>query len=779
MKIPSALYLQQNINRSEVFDMSVKKLSVIVPCYNAENIIDRCLSSLVNQTLGLENMEIVLVNDASTDGTLQVLKFWEQKYPDSILLIDSTANMKTGGARNLGIQYASGEYIGFVDNDDWVDITMYEKAYFAAEKYGCDVVGVLYAREREDGYRFPFAMPEGEKNVPVDATKPIPEGVSVLPGEIWSKIYRRSVVVDNHLYFPEGLSYPENYWDSLLRYYIKSYYVVDEVLYHYIQYEKSIIMTGNRKDILDRLEIEKRLLREIKKRELADIHSPQIIKDFVTRYYINTLYLSFARHQSAMPYEIYNQMKEELLSIYPKYYENIGIRQLCNDNGAAFLLRTLEYKMTDDLWDRVAVEYLNQKFDLSIFLRAEREESVQGTIEDREVFKLGYLLFAEMQNIISEFQQILYQEYLNSEKSNFDQIRPIWHRYEDIMRQRMEEAGVIADVLRDQYKLDQGFYQPDVLKQLWEESVSAFDRGEAEESISILKNLQQYLEMPRDLYQVIWCRKDLTALQYLPALEYCFLHADEPDLLEHARKVIFDGRSPIFSFPYEQTKYQFQMGFDQKEKKFYYIQNGIDLYFPQKDVSCQGELEHHMYGLLVEQDSRSPHRYLNERMEVQAGDIVIDAGVAEGNFAASVIQKCKKLYLVECDPDYIDVLKLSFREYLDKIVFVDKYLDNYDDDNHITIDTLLNGETVNYIKMDIEGSEIAALQGADQTLRNSPGLKCNICSYHNLYDYDKIVEILSGYNMEIEHSPGYMFFCFDKEYPNYPRRGLVQAIKRA
>lgn len=749
--------------------MNTKKLSVIIPCYNAERIIDRCMNSLISQTIGLDDMEIILVNDASTDGTLQVLKSWEQKYPDSILLIDSTVNRKTGGARNLGIQYASGEYIGFVDNDDWVDATMYEKAYSAAKKYNCDVVSVLYAREREDGYRFPFAMPKGRKNIPVDTTKPIPEGVSRLPGEVWSKIYRRSLIVDNDLYFPEGLSYPENYWGPLLQYYIKSYYVVDEVLYHYIQYEKSIIATGNINHILDRLEIEKRLLQEIEKRRLADINDPQIVRNFIQRYYVNTLYLSFARPQSAKQYETYHKMKEEVLAIYPKYYENPGIRQLCNDKASGFLVRTLEYKMNDALWDKVATEYLNQKFDLSIFLNVEKDERVQGTIETREIFKLGYLLFSEMQNMVSDFQETLLSK----------QTKSVWHHYENVLQQRIEESMVIADVIRDQYKLKGEFYQLDTLKQLWQLSAAAFERGDKEEGFLILKRYWQYLELPRDLYQVVWCKGDLTPLQYLPALEFCFLHTDEQDLLEHARKIIFAGRSPMFSFPYEQEKYMSELGFNQEENVFGYIQNGITLYFPEKSVSRMDELDHRVYGLLVEQDPRSPHRYLNERMDVQEGDIVIDAGVAEGNFAASVVHKCKKIYFVECDSDYMDVLKISFKDYLDKIVFVNKYLDSYDDDDHITIDTLLNGETVNYIKMDIEGSEVAALQGAAQTLKNSSDLKCNICSYHNLQDYDKIVEILSKYEMEIEHSPGYMFFCFDKEYPSYPRRGLVQAVKKA
>ncbi|MCH5269095.1 MAG: glycosyltransferase [Lachnospiraceae bacterium] len=748
--------------------MSEKKVSVIVPCYNAENIIDRCLNSLVNQTLGLENMEIILVNDASTDGTLQVLKTWEEKYPDSILLIDSTVNMKTGGARNLGIQYASGEYIGFVDNDDWVDETMYEKAYSAAEKYDCDVVSVLYAREREDGYRFPFAMPTGEKNVLVDATKPVSEGISALPGEVWSKIYRKSMVMDNNLYFPEGLSYPENYWEPLVKYYMKSYYVVDEILYHYIQYEKSIILTGDMSNILDRLEIEKKLLQEIKERKLADINEPQIVRDFIQRYYVNTLYLSFARAQSAFPYEIYAQMKEYVLDIYPKYYENEGVIQLCKENASAFLLRTLEYEMSDELWDRVAEEYLSQKLDLSIFLSVKKEERVQGTIETREVFKLGYLFFSEMRNIVSDLRERLLSE----------QKKTVWDDYENMLQQCIEESNKIVDAIQSRYQLKEKFYQPDTLKQLWQESAVAFDREDTEKGLLLLQRYWQYLELPLDLCQVVWCKGDLTAFQYLPALEFCFLHADEQEYLEHARRIIFQKRSPMFSFPYEEEKYICELGYNDIYQMYGFVLEGVHLYFPKKSISDMAELERRTYGLLVEQDPRSPHRYLNERMDVQEGAIIIDAGVAEGNFAASVIHKCKKIYMVECDPDYIDALKHSFKDYLDKIVFVNKFLDSYDDDEHITIDTLLNGETINYIKMDIEGAEIAALQGAKQTLKNATDLKCNICSYHNLHDYDKIVEILSEYDMEIEHSPGYMFFVFDEEYPCYPRRGLVQAVKK-
>lgn len=745
----------------------MKKVSIIVPCYNAEKIIDRCVNQLVHQTLGLENIEIILVNDASTDGTIERLKQWEKQYPDSVLLIDSTVNMKTGGARNLGIRYASGEYVGFVDNDDWVDTTMYEKMYTAAHENDCDVVAVLYAREREDGYRFPFQMPKGKKNIRVDATKPRPEGVSPMPGEVWSKIYRRSMIVENNLFFPEGLSYPENYFGPLLGYYIKSYYVVDEILYHYIKYEHSIILSGRNDDIKDRLEIERRLLREIQERGIDDIHSDRMMKNFLQRYYINTLYLCFRDSRTGMPYEVFYKMKEEVLSVYPEYYKSQAVQELCQNSANAFLLRTLEVCMTDALWDRVAEEYMNEHFDLSVFLRAKRDERVPESIERREIFKLGYFLFCEIRETVKNLRLAIEDTWKEE----------VWISYGRLISKRIEEAGVLADVIAEQYRFEWKPYQEETRESFWQEAFTAFQEGRQEDGQEALGKMDAYLELPQDLYKMLWCRGEMNVLQFMPALEYCFLHANDAELLSHARKIIFDGRSPIFSFPYEETVYDTEISFDAEAGMFYYVQDGIRLYIPRDKISTIEDMEHIVYELLVEQDPRSPHRYLNERMDVQEGAVVIDAGVAEGNFSASVLQKCRKLYMVECDQNYVEALKVSFKEYMDKIVIVDKYLDSYDDGEHITIDTLLNGEKADYIKMDIEGSEVAALQGAGQTLKNSPGLKCNICSYHNLHDYEAITEILSQYDMEIEPSPGYIFFSADKEYPSYPRRGLVQAVK--
>ena len=126
----------------------VKKISIIVPCFNVSEYINRCLKSLVNQTIGIENIEIILVDDASTDNTLELLESWEKEYSESIMVITYEENLRQGGARNVGLEYASGEYIGFVDADDWVEEDFYEEAYSIAKKGDYDVVRGKFERCR-------------------------------------------------------------------------------------------------------------------------------------------------------------------------------------------------------------------------------------------------------------------------------------------------------------------------------------------------------------------------------------------------------------------------------------------------------------------------------------------------------------------------------------------------------------------------------------------------------------------------------------------------------
>jgi len=118
----------------------MKKISVIVPCYNAVAYLEQCFSSLEKQTIGITQLEIIFVNDASTDTTGAIIEQYREKYPDSVKTIHLEENRRQGGARNAGIAQATGEYIAFLDADDWMDINAYEVLYQYVKIQNVDII---------------------------------------------------------------------------------------------------------------------------------------------------------------------------------------------------------------------------------------------------------------------------------------------------------------------------------------------------------------------------------------------------------------------------------------------------------------------------------------------------------------------------------------------------------------------------------------------------------------------------------------------------------------
>lgn len=122
-------------------DTASRQVSVIVPVYNTEKYLRRCLESLVHQTL--KDLEILVVDDGSTDHSPEILSEFENNYPGRVRVIRKE-NGGQASARNLGIRECSGDYVGFVDSDDYVDTAMYEEMLRAALADNCDMVECSY-----------------------------------------------------------------------------------------------------------------------------------------------------------------------------------------------------------------------------------------------------------------------------------------------------------------------------------------------------------------------------------------------------------------------------------------------------------------------------------------------------------------------------------------------------------------------------------------------------------------------------------------------------------
>jgi hypothetical protein len=209
----------------------------------------------------------------------------------------------------------------------------------------------------------------------------------------------------------------------------------------------------------------------------------------------------------------------------------------------------------------------------------------------------------------------------------------------------------------------------------------------------------------------------------------------------------------------------------------YVLHSNKRMYFP-IDWNTD-KIQKYYNGLLIEQDMESPHRYEFENFYVENDDIVADIGAAEGIFSLSIIEKAKKIYLFECDKAWIDALKQTFAPYNDKVVLINKFISDTNDNDCTTLDYFFLNENINFIKADIEGAETKLLAGAKSLLLKSNNLKIALCTYHKKNDEHILNTILIENDFHTAFSKGYMIFTDDKELaPPYLRRGLIRATKK-
>ncbi len=234
--------------------MTGKKISIIVPAYNVEGYIGRCMDSLVHQTY--ENIEIIVIDDGSTDGTPEILKDYKRRYPQKVCVI-TKENEGQAQARNDGLKQATGDYIGFVDSDDFVDARMYEWMYREAEEKGCDLVTCGYygcddetgeITVYQTGYQGEFDKNIYENPLILKVNSPYP----------WNKLYTRELLQRSGFYFRKGMIFEDLAAVFPLFLDAKKVGRVHEKLYYYIKNRKGgTISTYNEKhgQIIDALEI--------------------------------------------------------------------------------------------------------------------------------------------------------------------------------------------------------------------------------------------------------------------------------------------------------------------------------------------------------------------------------------------------------------------------------------------------------------------------------------------------------------------------------------------
>lgn len=297
------------------------RLSIIVPVYNmaAGGKLKFCLDSLVGQTT--EDYEIICVDDVSTDESYRILKRYEEKYPEKIRVFRMEENGKQGAARNLGMRYARGEWIGFFDSDDFAAADMYEKLLGKAEDTGADVVGCQYQITGEQ------SMKPGR--VVVNNTK---EQTGILgteqykllmkrPGSMVIKIYKREVIEKYGLKFPEKVFYEDNCAAPVWMLHFKHFELVDEPLYYYYQHEGSTVHHISLAKCEDRLTTGKMLVEWCKKVGFYEPYKEELEYRFTELYYVNTLF-SYVVGKEKVKISFLDKMAKGMKEEFPNFQKN-------------------------------------------------------------------------------------------------------------------------------------------------------------------------------------------------------------------------------------------------------------------------------------------------------------------------------------------------------------------------------------------------------------------------------------------------------------------------
>ncbi|MDO5150959.1 MAG: glycosyltransferase [Oscillospiraceae bacterium] len=256
------------------------KVSCIVPVYNLENKISRCIDSILCQTLN--EIEIILVNDCSTDNSIDVLNKYQIKYKN-IKVIDLKENHRQGGAKNKGLMIAMGVYICFIDGDDWIEPDMLQQLYNKAEQDHLDIVDSDYYQETSTG------ILEIRCSIDINKFNPVAKDKILYTGRVWTKLFRKELIIRNSIQFIEHKQFEDNPYLPIVFLYTDKIGKVSKPFYHYVYNEMSTSRKRNDYTVFDRLDTAIFLLEETKNREKYEQYQEEIDFLFLKLYYVNTI----------------------------------------------------------------------------------------------------------------------------------------------------------------------------------------------------------------------------------------------------------------------------------------------------------------------------------------------------------------------------------------------------------------------------------------------------------------------------------------------------------
>ena len=283
------------------------KVSVIIPVYNVQEYLRTCLDSLVNQTIR-EDLEVIIVNDGSTDKSQEIIDEYVKKYPD-LFKSYIKENGRQGSARNFGVKKACGEYIGFVDSDDYIENNMYEILYNEGIEKNldvvvCDMVWVYENGEKESRETLPRFLKDFNYSTYILSN----------PGPV-NKIYKREMWINEKIKFPEDILYEDFAIIPAIPKYTKKIGYINKELYFYRQRKNSS---------MQKTEYNEKLLDIIKACEYLylNLKDTEFIKELEYLYIFQLIYFASYRFLMFDKYEDIKKCVKEVNTKFPNWKKN-------------------------------------------------------------------------------------------------------------------------------------------------------------------------------------------------------------------------------------------------------------------------------------------------------------------------------------------------------------------------------------------------------------------------------------------------------------------------
>ena len=308
--------------------MNKCKLSIIVPVYGVEKYIDKCLNSLVKQSL--KEIEIIVVNDGTKDNSQKIIDKYVKKYPDKIKSYIKE-NGGQGSARNYGLKKTTGEYIGYVDSDDFVEKDMYKKLYNKAKENNYDIVVCGNYNVSED-YQ--------NKNIDAFINNYNTDLENIFFGKmaVWNKIYKRDILIKNKLEFKEKVWYEDLAFTLKAIMNSNTFAFIDEPLYDYLIREGSTMNNSNVQRNLEILDAFNDILSYIKHNKKEEYFS-KIEFLAIDHIYISAIVRVLkAEADDKVKRETINKLIDYMNTNFPDYKNNKYINTLSKNRKIIYKL---------------------------------------------------------------------------------------------------------------------------------------------------------------------------------------------------------------------------------------------------------------------------------------------------------------------------------------------------------------------------------------------------------------------------------------------------------